>query len=96
MNLDPWIKTIFIACDCLECDHVLRLDYFNWLDDDDTPRVEVGILSRPWRSLPRRVIDGIKYIFGSDYLHHGIGITIGTRAWASLVEFVNRIETETR
>ena len=95
MNFDPWVKTIFVRCDCLECDHVLRLDYYNW-QDDDIPHVEVEILSRPWRSLPERIIDGIKYIFGSDYLHHGIEMTVGTQAWASLVEFVNRIETETR
>ena len=98
MRQEDHIKTLMVRCNCMSCSHILRLDYWGWDDPDEPNEVSFYFANEPWRNFFARLVEGLKHIFfGESLIYHDVVLTVGSRDWAALVEFVNQVnETETQ
>ena len=58
-------KHDFLDCGCTHMDHVARVDLETWDPDCNGPELSLTIRLNPNRSIWRRIIIALRYVFGA-------------------------------
>ena len=59
-------STIYIGCQCHAPEHIIRVSYFEW--EEDEPEIYFELQSHGYLSFWNRLKMGIKFIFGHEKL----------------------------